>query len=623
MTKNYLEKNLKTFGEKYPGLDEEIRKKIEDLKEEEKFHITEETSGDGCKILVVDDGEHKRYLGGKRECLKPIDRWIDHLGEVQNGSVFIQIGLGNPEYLNRMCDRLPDSTTILVYEPSWELFYNVLERFDLTDAMKSKKSIVFLVQGLNDDLTEQVLKGVITVERLPYLCTTTLPNYNYLCHSEMKNFTSELLRICENARISLNTNLLFSSVKGQNTIRNAKYVVDGYRTLDFCGPIPKDIPAIVVAAGPSLNKNIQDLKRAKGRAFIIAVDTAIKPLINAGIKPDMYAIVDALKPVDLIDIEGAEDIPLLTSAVASSAVLDRHKGKKIFFAEGIPLVDIMLSTHGISFANIPCGGSVATTAFAFAYMIGIKKIILVGQDLALTGNKTHARGTFSDEEIKVDTTNAMMVEGNYEDQVPTRGDLDSFRKWYNWYIKGCLDSGADLHVINATEGGAKIENTEIMTLNEAIDKYCQTEIDIQECIDKVPPIFTEEQKEVCRKYLTDVYKEFDIVSELAEKLQTSYKKLARLCKNKNLDLAAYEKVLKKIKNGTKKIEGHYIPNVMIKETLELANFILESEQNLIPDDDMCAEGREIARQGILYTRLMKECADLYSDYLKENYPKED
>ena len=189
---------------------------------------------------------------------------------------------------------------------------------------------------------------------------------------------------------SLNTNLLFSSVKGQNAIRNAKYVVDGYRTLDFCGAIPKDVPAIVVAAGPSLNRNIDDLKRAKGRAFIIAVDTAIKPLLNAGIKPDMFAVVDALKPMELINIEGAEDIPLLTSAVASSAVLDFHKGKKVFFAEGEPLIDIMLSTHNMEFPSIPCGGSVATTAFAFAYMIGIETIILVGQDLALTRNKTHA-----------------------------------------------------------------------------------------------------------------------------------------------------------------------------------------------------------------------------------------
>lgn len=623
MTENYLEKNLEALGKKYEGLDDDIRKNIKEYKEENKFIITEEVSQDGYKILIVDNKEHKYYLGGKRSCRKPIEAWIKCLGEVQNGSLFVEIGLGNPEYLNLMCEKLPDSTTILIYEPSWEIFNYVLQAFDLTKAIQSRKSLIFLVEGLNEKLTERVLKSLITVERLPYLYTLTLPNYNHLCLEPIKRFADVMLKRCEDERIGLNTHLLFSSVKGQNVIRNAKYVIDGYRTLDFCGPIPKDVPAIIVAAGPSLNKNINDLKLAKGRAFIIAVDTAIKPLLNAGIKPDMYAIVDGLKPVELVNVEGAEDIPLLTSSVASSAVLDFHKGKKIFYAEGEPLIDIMLSTHNIKFATIPCGGSVATTAFAFAYMIGIETIILVGQDLALTGNKTHATGTFGDEEIEVNTEGAMMVEGNYEKLVPTRGDLNAFRKWYDWYIKGCLDSGEKLKVVNATEGGAKIENTEIITLKEAINKYCTKEVDMQACIDNVPSLFNEEQKAVCRKYLTDVHKEFDMVAQGAGKLKKHYKKLDELCKKRNLDLAAYEKVLKKIKSETKKIEGHIIANVMVRQTLKLANFILESEQNLIPDKDMCEEGKEIARQGMLYSKLMKECAEMYSGFLQENYPKED
>ena len=623
MKDNYLERNLKALGRRYEGLDNDIRTRMAEAETEHLFTVTEERSGDDCRILRIDDGEHARYLGGKRSCRKPIEAWLDYVGEVQDGSIFVEVGLGNPEYLRLMCERLPDSTTILIYEPSWEIFCHVLRAFDLTNVLRSKKSLIFLVEGLNDKMAESVLKGLITVERLQYLHTITLPNYNRLCLEAIKKFAGVLLRLCERERIDLNTNLLFSSVKGQNVIRNARYVVDGYRTLDFCGPIPRDVPAIVVAAGPSLNKNIAELKRAKGRAFIIAVDTAIKPLLNAGIIPDMFAVVDGLKPVELVQIEGAESIPLLTSAVASGAILDFHKGKKVFYEEGEPLIDTMFSTHGIEFATLPCGGSVATTAFAFAYMIGIETIILVGQDLALTGNQTHATGTFREEELAADTSKALMVEGNYEKLVPTREDFDAFRKWYNWYIKGCLDSGAKLRVVNATEGGAKIENTEILTLREAIDRYCTKEVDMQACIDSVSPIFTSEQKDICRKYLTDIYKEFDTVAQEAEKLQRHYKKLDQLCQKRNLDLIAYEKVLKKIKKGTKRIEGRITADEMIKETLKLANFILTSEQNLIPDDDMCAEGREIARQGMLYTKLMQECAELYSRFLKENYPKED
>ena len=82
------------------------------------------------------------------------------------------------------------------------------------------------------------------------------------------------------------------------------------------------MPAIVVAAGPSLNKNIDELKRAKGKAFIIAVDTAIKPLLKKGIIPDMFAIVDGKKPIELVQNEEVKKIPLLTSISASHDVLE-------------------------------------------------------------------------------------------------------------------------------------------------------------------------------------------------------------------------------------------------------------------------------------------------------------
>lgn len=50
-----------------------------------------------------------------------------------------------------------------------------------------------------------------------------------------------------------------------------------------------------------------ELKRAKNKAFIVAVDTAVRPLVNAGIIPDMYVIVDGLKPKELLDFDEAKE----------------------------------------------------------------------------------------------------------------------------------------------------------------------------------------------------------------------------------------------------------------------------------------------------------------------------
>ena len=44
-------------------------------------------------------------------------------------------------------------------------------------------------------------------------------------------------------------------------------------------------PALVIGAGPSLNKNIRLLKEARHKALLVAVDAALKPLLEAGITP--------------------------------------------------------------------------------------------------------------------------------------------------------------------------------------------------------------------------------------------------------------------------------------------------------------------------------------------------
>lgn len=90
------------------------------------------------------------------------------------------------------------------------------------------------------------------------------------------------------SRVSFNTAKLFAGIDPINVMKNAKYLCTAYKTIQLYQTIPLDTTGIVVAAGPSLNKNIYELKKAKGKAFIVAVDTAIKPLLKAGIVPDMF-----------------------------------------------------------------------------------------------------------------------------------------------------------------------------------------------------------------------------------------------------------------------------------------------------------------------------------------------
>lgn len=618
-----LENNLSAWEKNFCGSRFEIENEYKKWKntKNKTIEVRTEMSQDEKVVLIVKKNGKERYLAGKRNCEEPTTIWMQTQGRVHEGAIFFIAGIGNPVYAKILLEEHRQTKlNIVIYEPSKEIFFKVLESIDITDLLQKDAKCIFVIDGLTGVKVENVIQKMISVEVMDHIKTFILPNYEMIFAKEMLLFAKTIREKCESCATYINTRTNFSNVFAQNLFANAPYILDGYKTKQLIEVIPRDIPAIIVAAGPSLNKNIKELKRAKGKAFIIAVDTAIKPLASEKIIPDMFAIVDGRKPLELINTEDAKKIPLLTSISAANSVLSFHTGKKFFYNEGYVYINSMFYRNGESFETVACGGSVATSAFALAFMIGIDTIILVGQDLALTGNKTHADGTFQEKMETIDTSHSIMVPGNIEKEVPTRGDFKMYLEWYNQYIKDCKEYRKQFKVINATEGGAKIDGTEVMTLKDAIDRECKKEIDIQECFEKLHPVFDENERKKNLEFLQHTPEHYTEIRKAAIETNKLYKNLDKLCQHGNLDIRAYEKISKKIKKMTKKIEGDSIYYEPIQETLVLANYIVKSEQ-FDTMKTMQEEGKEIARQGIIYTDMVKQCAELFEEYTKETVGK--
>jgi len=79
-----------------------------------------------------------------------------------------------------------------------------------------------------------------------------------------------------------------------------------------------------VSTGPSLDKNIDLLKEAKGRALIISAGSALRPLLMRNIKPDFFAIID---PQDITynQIKGYENIGIPFTSLKRAAVVQEFQ----------------------------------------------------------------------------------------------------------------------------------------------------------------------------------------------------------------------------------------------------------------------------------------------------------
>ncbi|HPO07520.1 MAG TPA: DUF115 domain-containing protein [bacterium] len=248
-------------------------------------------------------------------------------------------------------------------------------------------------------------------------------------------------------------------------------------------------PALIVAAGPSLNKNIDQIVSAVGHAAIFAVDTSLRLLQARGIEPHFVVTKD---PSDLNErhFEGIEDLEktlFVFDPQVSPRLTEKYQGASIFLPHRCRCLHRHLpGRHLVDDDLLPFSQTVALAAFHLARLMGCTPIIFVGLDLAFPpgSGSSHAAGTALEAEVSYTDSGEMVYrrpEGNdaYREQVEMvqtpgvdGGMVPTSPTFYECirFLEGLL-AETGVHCVDATEGGARIEGTEIIPFSEALERY--------------------------------------------------------------------------------------------------------------------------------------------------------
>jgi hypothetical protein len=179
-----------------------------------------------------------------------------------------------------------------------------------------------------------------------------------------------------------------------NTLRNLPRILVGpdLRTwADRC----KGQPAVVCGAGPSLNRNLRDLGPYRDRVVLIAADTALRPILEAGVEPDFVVALDPA-PLNARHLSGLrlpERTWLVSEAALDPAAFDSFGDRIAFFRVGDNDPWPWLGEQGMDVPVLAAWGSVLTSTFALAEWLGCDPVLLIGSDLAYTGDQPYCRGT--------------------------------------------------------------------------------------------------------------------------------------------------------------------------------------------------------------------------------------
>lgn len=605
--------NLSVLKKKYSEIYDyvSVKENIED--------IFWDKSGADEDIMAINRMNRLYYLNSRYSDDEFSDKWAEQYKKVNYKAVFVIFGLSNFSYIKKLLAHTGRENLFLIYEPDKQIFAKAIEKADIAEILE-RNNIFLCVKELNDDYLAEFIVLAMDYARINLVKYCCMPNYDELYPNEWKSVIKSIKERFEIVIMSRNTEIYFAKEFVKNIILNCRDMVneysmsqlkDAFRKLSYI----QKVPAIIVSAGPSLDKNISELKQAKGKSLIIAVDTAIKSLLKNDIIPDLLITVDPHKPPILFMNPKFKDIPMVVCAYSNCDLWVLHNGKRFYFAEEKSYMsDLFKSVTGKTMQSTESGGSVANNAFSLAQVLGFKTIIFVGQDLAYVGKKLHASGAYGDTEKDKIAKNKkyIEVEDIYGDKVLTENNMNLYRKWFETQIVRY----PELKVIDATEGGAKIEGTEIITLKEAIERECITDEAFDRVIDNIERPINENDAEKLLNEIDNIAESLDTAKKEIKKGIRKYEKLEELSRKGKTNGAEFKKIVTEIDEITKYVEDEPI--------LELANTyerfteyeVLGTVYNT--KDEVRDEIRDITNSGIkMLNAYIKGIDMLLNDVKKE------
>lgn len=547
--------------------------------------LLKEYSCDKHEVFRIEKNNKLLYLGSKYNMQKEINLIQKNIKKISKLKDIVVFGSANGVWLEGL-DDVTTGKRIVIIEPDKKLFDMFINKKH--DISENQVSAICME---DDNFYNNLLFSI----RNSNFSILVFSNYDFVYKEEFELFIEKIKYALIDARVSENTNNAYSKIWFENYVKNIPHILNSDYVNNYMN-VFNNKPAIIVSAGPSLDKNIKLLKGNEDKFIIISVGRALKALKKENIKADFTAIIDGSdKMFDVFEESLNENIPLLFNEHSGAKIVEKYNGRKIFFStrEFINADKEILGCEPISLFQ---GGSVAHSCIDFARLLGCDPIVFVGQDLAYTGDKTysnHSITSFENNELENETE--FYTKGVKEEKVKTNYDFNIFRERIEMMIK----LYSDRTFINSTEGGAHIEGTSEMDLKEVIEEY-------NEVIDKT--ILNNSFKiDLCYKQIISNLKNaYDSINDIIE--------LCAEAKKTNKDLVdLYLKSPSKYNKALNRLDDI---DILIKQNTSIT-YLFETlikviDQNLIKvfsDDEECesiiGKIKNIAKKGeYLYEELI-------------------
>ncbi|RME54662.1 MAG: DUF115 domain-containing protein, partial [Caldilineae bacterium] len=307
-TESWLRQNLHVLQQHKP----EAARGLMGVRPARSAHVVATPSGE--PTLVLGPRGKAVYVHSSYDPRQEAQVWADQ-AEEQAWQVAIVLGFGMGYHVEELLRRYPDRQVIVLI-PDPDVFAAALDARDLRTLLSHPFLRLMVVPTQDAGMAATALFEHLQ-QRLDQFKLAFFP---WPFHRRVwSDFWNQIQRhIGELSRqqlVNLGTYSHFSLEWQKNCFTNLP--ISAYDPgVPALYPLFRNRPAILVASGPSLEKNVHLLAAAKDRALIVAIGSAIEALRRHGIEPDLLVSFDAgadnFFPFAKLDTQG---LPLVYSAI--------------------------------------------------------------------------------------------------------------------------------------------------------------------------------------------------------------------------------------------------------------------------------------------------------------------
>jgi len=407
------------------------------------------------KITTIQTVGTNIYLHSIRnpvaEAQRQIKRWTSQQTTALN--TIICIGVAGAYHIQELYQITP-LTKIIIIEPHPQALFDILPHISIYSHRKISSQI-YLICNQNPQIIcselQQQLSNITNLKPAifyhPRLKQIHAKLYNNIHNQIVKQINSQ---IANTNTLQKNRQLWFN-----NALDNLSPILQATNLANYKNKF-QNLPAMIVAAGPSLNQMLPIIKQQQQNLLIITVSTAYNALINSGIIPDLTIAVDASPTITKQFENKSKNSILLAPAHINPNVIKLFPNKIIYFkTQTIPYFNQWLDKLIPQIPQLEIGGTVTLTAIDAAQYLGCNPIYISGLDLSCQKDgTTHAKLAITASKKRSINTLTTVI-GNWKQAVTTTEQYKIYINLLGEYAKK-MQHQKQSKIININSDGAAI-----------------------------------------------------------------------------------------------------------------------------------------------------------------------